>query len=80
MSIEIVTSSPQAIEAAKETTRGQTLYPFDKLEVGQSFTLPAAECNIASLQVVTSRKSKKGKRFKMIQHDALGIVEVARIA
>lgn len=80
MTIEIVSSSPQAIEAAKQGTKGNPRYPFDKLEVGQSFTVPIADCNIASLQVITSRKSKKDKRFKMIRHDAMGLIEVARVS
>jgi hypothetical protein len=76
MTIEIVSSSPKALEAAKAAVR----YPFDKLEVGQSFTVPAADCNVASLQAIASRKSKKGVKFKVIRHDDLAVVEVARIA
>ena len=80
MSIEIVSSSPKALEAAKEATKGNPRYPFDKLEVGQSFTIPVAECNLASLQVIASRKSKKVKKFKILRHEDLGVIEVARIA
>ena len=79
MTIEIVDSSPQA-KAAAVGVKGNPTYPFDKLEVGQSFRLPLDECNTASLQVITSRKSKGGKRFKMFRHEADNLVEVARIA
>lgn len=80
MPIEIVSSSPQALDAAKNGVKNSKTYPFDKLEVGKSFTIPYDECNLQSLQVITSRKSKGDKKFKMIKHDALQVVEVARIS
>lgn len=81
MSIQIVASSPKALEVAKEKphSNGAT-YPFNELEVNQSFTLPKAEANVKSLQVIASRKSKGGKRFVVVVHDELSLVEVARTA
>lgn len=78
VTIEIVESSPQAIELANENKAKK--YPFDELKVGQSFRLPLADANVASLRAVASRKSRKGASFKVIVHDASGLVEVARIA
>lgn len=80
MTIEIVSSSPKALAAAKQGVKNNPLYPFDKLEAGQSFTLPVADCNLVSLQVIASRKSRNGKRFKVIRHDELNLVEVARVS
>ena len=81
--IQIVKSSPQAEAIAKNpltSAVGQKRYPFDSLEVGQSFTLPKAEAKIASLKVIASRKSKNGKRYTVIEHESPPVVEVARIS
>lgn len=81
MSIQIVASSPKAIEAAKEKTLlNNVSYPFNDLEPNQSFTLPKDEANLKSLQVIASRKSKSGKQFVVVVHDDLSLVEVARTA
>lgn len=82
MTIEIVESSPQAIELAKQPQErpGLAVYPFNKLEVGQSFRLKLSEANVASIQSLCSRKSKKGKTFKMVKHEDIDVLEVARIA
>lgn len=85
MTIQIVASSPQAEELRKNpnaiVTQGQrTVYPFDKLEIGQSFTLPKAEAKIKSIKLIASRKSKDGKRFTVIEHESPAVVEVARIS
>lgn len=75
MTIQIVASSPQAEEIRKNpnkpiSTGQRTRYPFDKLEVGQSFTQPKAEAKIKSLRLIAARKSKDGKRFEIIEHDS----------
>jgi len=85
MAIEIVASSPKAIELMKEGKRseGTIVYPFDKLEVGQSFTVPIADGKYQSLHAIASRKGKlQSKKFAIIRHDDLTppVFEVARIA
>lgn len=84
MPIEIVPSSPVAVELAKKPNVKLTRieYPFDDLEIGTSFKLPKDEANIQSLRVICSRKNKKGpKQFALIEHDATNppCIEVARI-
>jgi len=83
MAIQIVESSPKAKEAA-ETKREQRaeMYPFEQLNVGQSFTVPLDECNWKSLRIITYKRNKKydGEReFTFVKHDDLGLAEVARI-
>ena len=81
MAIEIVTMSPQAEAFAKAKAKSLALvYPFDDLQAGQSFTVPKAEANLGSLRAIASRKSKGEKRFVVIKHEELGVVEVARVA
>lgn len=90
MAFEITHSSPQAQQAAKEAAERaaeqQAKYPFDKLEVGQSFTCKLSECNWKSLRTsVYQRNSREranatGVEFKFIKHDGLELAEVARIA
>lgn len=79
MSIEIVASSPKAQEMAAKKPVEKRNYPFEDLNVGQSFTTKIAETNVKSLRVMASQKSKDGKRFVMVKHDDLGICEVARV-
>ncbi len=83
MSFAIVTSSPKAL-SLQPLTRADMLYPFDSLEVGQSFTMLTSECNWKSLRTVVSQrniKSKGEKEYRFLKHDDLvpPIVEVARI-
>jgi hypothetical protein len=83
VSIEIVQSSPEALKLADTATDEfirSTTYPFDKLEKGQSFTLKLSEAKLGSIQSLCSRKSRGGKVFKMIKHEALDVLEVARLA
>lgn len=81
MSIEIVSMSPKAVEVSKTHSQlPQSVYPFDKLEAGQSFTVPKSEAKLGSLRAIASRKSKGGKRFVVIQHEEPALVEVARLA
>ena len=78
---EIVESSPIAKEAAKKATAPiNKIYPFESLEVGQSFRCKTETINWKSLRVVCSQKSKNGKKFIFVKHDGLGVCEVARIA
>lgn len=79
MEFEIVPSSPKAL-ALKSQPKANTLYPFDALENGQSFTVKLEGANLPSLQAIASRKSKNGKQFRVLRHEDLQVVEVARIA
>lgn len=81
MAFEIVASSPKAQELAKKANEpSNKIYPFESLEVGQSFTAKLAEINWKSLRVVCSQKSKNGKKYLFVKHDELGVCEVARTA
>lgn len=86
MSYEITQSSPQAQDEAKKLIEDQGKYPFDSLEVGQSFTAKLAEVNWRSLRTCVyqrnsrERANESGRVFKFIKHDNLGVAEVARIA
>lgn len=84
MAIQIVESSPKVKEASetKREQRGE-MYPFDQLQVGQSFTVPIDECNWKSLRIITYKRNAKYKgerEFAFVKHDDLQLVEVARIA
>lgn len=84
MPVQIVASSPKAKEAAetKRKTRGE-MYPFEQLQVGQSFTVQLDECNWKSLRIITYKRNAKFKgerEFTFVKHDYLNLVEVARIA
>lgn len=82
MAFEIVQSSPKAKEVAK-TKNGQETYPFDQLEVGQSFTAKLDEVNWKSLRICVYQRNSRSngvKEFAFIKHDDLGICEVACIA
>lgn len=91
MPIEVRKSSPKAdaIRENKSKEReSKSLYDFEVLEVGMSFTVPLAECNWKSLRTTVYKKNKEYRRadgsqdreFAFIKHDELNLVEVARIA
>lgn len=83
MSYAISNSSPLAAEAAaKAPSVGKTnrSYPFDRLNVGQSFAVPMDGANIKSLRTRASQKSVLGKRFVVVTHEDMGVYEVARVA
>lgn len=82
MTFQIVESSPEARELAQalqDKSAQSKKYPFDELQPGQSFTMQLDDANVQSLRSLASRKSKKGLSFKVIVHEAMGVVEVARI-
>lgn len=79
MTIEFVTCSPQAIEAAKAFEKAPK-YPFDQLQPGTSFRIRPDECKLSSLKTLASNKSKDGKRFVVVIHELEKWVEVARIS
>ena len=82
MAFEIVESSPKAKQVTKSKNAAET-YPFDQLEIGQSFTAKTDEINWKSLRICVyqrNARNKGAKEFAFIKHDDLGICEVARIA
>lgn len=83
MAVSIVESSPKVKEVKKnkQEQRGE-MYPFEQLEVGQSFTVPLAECNWKSLRIIVYKRNAKFKgerEFVFVKHDDLQLCEVARI-
>lgn len=94
--VVICQSSPKAEEYAlkfvaekekqeKPKVKQNVIYPFDDLEVGQSFTLPLDGCNWKSLRISTYHKnardrSKEGRHFAFFKHEEINLCEVARIA
>lgn len=58
--------------------RQQRGYPWDQLEIGQSFFAPGAIL-VTMQSNAYNRSRKSGKRFRAVQH-ADGTVEVGRIA
>ena len=82
MSYQIVQSSPQAMatgETAKKTT---TNFPFEALEVGQSFLVPVEDFAEQSIRNAASKAGKKlSRRFCVVKHSALhNVFEVGRLA
>lgn len=81
MNYPIVKSSQLAVElGAKKTIHRNAVYPFDSLEVGDSFTVDKEENKLGSLRAVASRKSKDGKVFIVVIHTMPAVIEVARTA
>lgn len=59
----------------------QTIYPLDRLSIGQSLEISFAEANEKSLRVLVVVKGKKSnKKFAVLKHRGLPFFEVARIA
>ncbi len=82
MSYQIVQSSPQAMatgETAKKTT---TNFPFEALEVGQSFLVPVEDFAEQSVRNAASKAGKKlSRRFCVVKHSAPhNVFEVGRLA
>jgi len=91
MAYEVFEASPQAkarIETQIDTfgitepsSHHRVKYPFDKLAIGQCFTIPIAEANEVGLRssAVAAGKRSGGKKFTVIKHREHAIIEVARI-
>ena len=80
MNIEIVKSSREALAASAVESRGRrTSYPFKKLTVGMSFTVPVSGANLRSLRTLASRRSTNGVRYVVVVHADEALVEVARV-
>lgn len=79
-SSEFYPISEKALAEAGNIKGEVNRYPFDDLQVNQSFTTPIAKAKLLSMKSVASRKSKNGKRFVVVIHEDLGIIECARVA
>ena len=80
MTFRIVESSPQATELGTELVKRKkaSMYPFDELEVGQSFVVNLEEVNWKSLRTMVYQNNKKGEaQFVFVKHDE--VAEVARV-
>jgi|WetSurMetagenome_2_1015567.scaffolds.fasta_scaffold104786_5 hypothetical protein len=83
MPIDIVETSAKALQES-ETKKpgaivGKVIYPFLQLNTGQSFIVPISEANQKSLYMLCRYHSKHNKRFIMVKHKELNIIEIARI-
>lgn len=87
MEINFIGLSPQALAIKNKEAEAKkpAMYPFDDLEVDKSFTIPIDQCNWKSLRICMYKKNAEYKQLGIekqlifIKHDALGLVEVARI-
>lgn len=84
MEFEVKDMSPIAKEFKEDPAKGEAhkikqKYPFDGLDVGKCFTIPVADARLSSLRSIASRKSVEGKKFKVVVHESMGLVEVARL-
>lgn len=79
MKFEIVTSSPEAI-AASEKEQDEK-YPFEELDVNQSFRAQTKDVNKNSLRTLVYQRNKRNsdKQFSFIEHKEMKICEVARV-
>lgn len=84
MDFEIVDSSPLAMKIAERKTQArESTYPFEQLEVGQSFRIPMNKVNVKSLRTCVYQRNARNKgkaEWAFIQHRELGLIEVARLA
>lgn len=76
-----IVSFEDAIGVEDEATHQRQKYPWPLMKIGQSFTVPLAEGNEASLRNGAAQYAKKtGKKFTVIRHGEYNCFEVARIA
>ncbi len=83
MSYQIVQSSPQAMNSGEVKKKHSTAsFPFEKLEVGQSFLVPLEDFAEQSVRNAASKAGKKFERkFSVVKHSAPhNVFEIARIA
>lgn len=95
MPYRIVASSPKAIDritVAKANgvwidtfktgpeSKSFTKYPMNSLHIGESLEIPIEGVNEASLRVAASNRSRNtGKKFIVLKHTEIGMLELARI-
>ena len=82
MSYQIVQSSPQAMATSETAKKTTTNFPFEALEVGQSFLVPLNDFAEQSVRNAASKAGKKlSRRFCVVKHSALhNVFEVGRLA
>jgi hypothetical protein len=90
MSFEILPASPEAMRKIKceIVDKGDTFknehhrarYPFDSLKIGECFTFKIGEFSESSVRLSAFNVGKKtAKKFTVIKHKDLDLIEVARI-
>ena len=80
MSLQIGPSSCDLSKVVELPRTREGKYPFDRLEVGESFTAQIVDTNEKSLRACVIARNKKGvKKFVFVRHDDLGLLEVGRI-
>jgi len=89
----IIESSPAALskcdpsqlgKGVADAMRSNAKYPIGQLLIGQSFAVPFASLEMGTLQSLRSLASQHakrgGKKFAVLTHKGLQLIEVARIA
>ena len=81
MNTKIVQSSILLAELAEKKKKTcASIYPFEDLECGQSFTEPLDHLKLNSLRSIVSRRNKKQDKFFVVAvHEDLNLIEVGRV-
>lgn len=90
MEFEIFPASPEAMKKIKceivdkndtfKNEHHRVVYPFDLLKIGECFTFKLGDYIESSVRLSAFNVGKKnGKKFTVIKHKDLGLVEVARV-
>ncbi len=83
MTYQIMESSEKAKSIIDGTAKGLNAkihFPFDKLEVGQSFAVSINDVNVNTLRTYASRYGRdNNSKFAVLTHKEAGLYEVARI-
>lgn len=82
MTYQIVQSSPQAMAVSETAKKTTTNFPFEALEVGQSFLVPVEDFAEQSIRNAASKAGKKlSRKFSVVKHPAPhNVFEIARVA
>ena len=79
MVYEILPSSPKALQESSNNV-GRPKYPWELLEVGQSFKVPHGNVKLGSLRSQASTVGKQlNKQFRVVDHSEALCYEVALI-
>jgi hypothetical protein len=82
MSYKIVEWSPEAHDLSQSSGSriiGREKYPWNKIEIGQSFTVPFDDANADSLRTYCYYQSKRlNKTFRFLKHEQFKLYEIAR--
>lgn len=90
---EVIDASPKALalcdaskvkQGERSEDKANAKYPFNSLLVGESFAVPFADTTPGTLASLRSSASSYGKlhsrKYRVIIHNELACVEIARIA